>query len=300
MYGEDPREPPFDYDYQPQPEPRKRYGGYVIGALAVIMFVGGIWIAYRQGVQRNVPAQPPLIKAEQGPTKVPPANPGGMRVPNQDKTIYNDMGQTAATGQPVERLLPPPEQPQNPPPASAAPASPAPAAAASSGTAAPPASPPPAAAAAPVQSTPPPAAPANPAVAAAPPQPAAQPAPQPIPPQPAPQPAPEPTARPAAPKPAAAPPARHLAAAPAAEAGQVRIQLGAYRDQGAAHRDWLRLSKRYPDLLRRLHPYVSKVDLGSRGTFQRLQAGPLKSREEAAALCARLKAQKQGCIIVGR
>ena len=103
---------------------------------------------------------------------------------------------------------------------------------------------------------------------------------------------------------AAAPEPRTPPAHPAAEREQamarsgVRIQLGAYRDQGAAQKDWQRLVKRYPDVLRRLHPEVTAINLGSRGTFQRLQAGPLPSRAAADEACAKLKAQKQGCIVV--
>ncbi len=33
----------------------------------------------------------PLIKAELGPTKIRPADPGGFRVPHRDKTIYNNL-----------------------------------------------------------------------------------------------------------------------------------------------------------------------------------------------------------------
>ena len=46
-------------------------------------------------------------------------------------------------------------------------------------------------------------------------------------------------------------------------------------------------------------PRVVAVDLGNnRGTFFRLQAGPLDSRDAAEALCAALKARNLDCLVV--
>ena len=57
----------------------------------------------------------PLIKAPDGPIKVRPENPGGLKVPNQDKLVYdriqNDSGVINNSERRIERLLPPPEQP---------------------------------------------------------------------------------------------------------------------------------------------------------------------------------------------
>lgn len=75
----------------------------------------------------------PVIKADGAPLKSRPDERGGMDVPNQDKLIYDRLGN--GSGEPrTERLLPPPEAPQAPPvqpaPVAAAPAAPPPVAAA--------------------------------------------------------------------------------------------------------------------------------------------------------------------------
>ncbi|MGE5478317.1 MAG: SPOR domain-containing protein [Bacteroidales bacterium] len=277
----------------------------------------------------------PVIKADERPIKIRPDDRGGMQVPNQDKLVYERMeqGEGEGAGAPqVERLLPSPEQPQVPVKGAAVPdpqARPAgtevlrpaqpvntrpPAAVAEAPK---PVVPPPVAPApvqpvvqAPVQPAPLPATGgyvptqarggATPAPApAAPPPPAA---PAKIAAAPAPAPAPAPAA---APKPAAAPPAP--AAAPVAAAAPVvapkalaggdwLIQLGALRTAPDADKEWGRIQRANHDLLATLKPDVVRVELGEKGTFWRLRAGPL-SEQAAKQLCNELKARNQGCII---
>jgi len=42
----------------------------------------------------------------------------------------------------------------------------------------------------------------------------------------------------------------------------------------------------------------TRVDLGEKGVFYRVQAGPLADAAAAERLCAELKERKQGCIVV--
>lgn len=63
----------------------------------------------------------PLIRAEDTPTKMRPEEPGGMAIPNQDKVIYEALGEGGDSVERVERLLPPPDEPL-PPPMPSAPA----------------------------------------------------------------------------------------------------------------------------------------------------------------------------------
>ncbi len=56
----------------------------------------------------------PLIKADKGPVKVRPINPGGMKVPDRDKLGYDRMQGNGVRPR-VERLLPAPETPLPPP-----------------------------------------------------------------------------------------------------------------------------------------------------------------------------------------
>ncbi|MCH9020157.1 MAG: SEL1-like repeat protein, partial [Proteobacteria bacterium] len=90
-----------------------------------------------------------------------------------------------------------------------------------------------------------------------------------------------------------APPQR--APAPTAGSSAVLIHLASYRTPEAAASGWRRLRKAYADLLGKLDHSIVAVDLGAQGTFFRLQAGPLRNRNEAEALCARLKRHDLYC-----
>ena len=96
----------------------------------------------------------------------------------------------------------------------------------------------------------------------------------------------------AVPPPAAPPPA----AAGAAPAFQV--QLASVLSEQAAMAEWGRISGRHKDLLSRFTPAVTKADLGEKGVFYRLRAGPLADKAAADALCASLAAVNVGCIAV--
>ena len=52
------------------------------------------------------------------------------------------------------------------------------------------------------------------------------------------------------------------------------------------------------DLFGGLRSSVVRVDLGRKGVFYRLQAGPLADEAAARALCSRAKQRKLGCIVV--
>jgi cell division septation protein DedD len=267
----------------------------------------------------------PVIKADERPIKIRPDDRGGMQVPNQDKLVYERMEQGEADAK-VERLLPAPEQPQVPVKG----ATPDPQGAKPAGTEVlRPGQPvaPPRAQVADSKPLPPPAEPAPTPAQAIPPQ--VVPPPQPVmpsasgyvptqartaaaPPAPAPAaPAKVPAAAPAK-APAAAPPAK-VAAAPVAPppppaapaptaapkalaSGDWLIQLGALRTAPDADKEWGRIQRANHDLLATLKPDVVRVELGEKGTFWRLRAGPL-SEQAAKQLCNELKSRNQGCII---
>lgn len=245
---------------------RRRAGrGRLLTQLVVLVAVGGfaavVWNAYNQG-QSNGDAVVPLIQADSTPSKVRPEQPGGMDVPNQDKLIYDRLtpGQTPPAT--IERLLPLPESP------------------------------------------------------------AARPEPMPPPPPqqtesllPAEIPVPVPTAPvatanagleppPIAARPPAAPiaPPARTASLPSATApmasGSVRVQLAAVRSQDAAQKEWTRLRAANKDLLGGLRMTVAQADLGDRGTFYRIQAGPVGDQQAATELCAKLKARNVSCLVV--
>lgn len=254
--------------------------GIALGAIA--LFGGVVGYTYMsRGTAGDGPV--PLVRADQRPAKVKPDSPGGMDVPHQDKEIYARLAQSEAPPPPpakVERLLPPPEAPMPKPAATPAPLPPV----------AVPAMPevkPPANAVAVI----PPPAPAE-AKPAEPPKTAAA---KPVETKPA-----EP------PKTTAAKPAvetKQLATiAPAAgaagTAGAFRIQIASLRTTEDATKSWEKLKTTNPDLLGKLSGNVVRADLGDKGTFYRVIAGPLGDRDAADTLCTKLKQRNVGCLVV--
>ncbi len=57
-------------------------------------------------------AEIPVVRRPQAAIKVQPADPGGMEILNQDKTVYDIVEKKQAQDNKVENLLPPPEEPK--------------------------------------------------------------------------------------------------------------------------------------------------------------------------------------------
>lgn len=299
-----------------------RLRSYLTLGVAVLA-VGGIvatGLHFMGGKKAGGPGIP-VIKADERPIKIRPDDRGGMQVPNQDKLVYERMEQGEGEGAAqVERLLPSAEQPQVPVKGAAAPdpqvARPAgtevlrPAQPVASKPAVaiaeapkPVAAPPQPMVPAPVQQPVAQAAMATPPVAQAPaaggyvPTQARTAATQP--PAPAAVPAPVKAVAPAAPPapaPAPVPAAAPVAAPKAPAGGDWLIQLGALRTAPDADKEWGRIQRANHDLLGTLKSDVVRVELGEKGTFWRLRAGPL-SEQAAKQLCNELKSRNQGCII---
>jgi len=101
--------------------------------------------------------------------------------------------------------------------------------------------------------------------------------------------------------PETAPPAVQTAAviaAPAAQTGAFQVQLVSVLSEEAANAEWKRISGKNKDLLGTLSPAVTKADLGEKGIYYRLRAGPLADKAAADTLCTALAAQNVGCIVV--
>lgn len=79
-----------------------------------------------------------------------------------------------------------------------------------------------------------------------------------------------------------------------------RIQLGSYRSTGDAEASWKIMKKKFPDLLANLNDYIEKADLGDKGIFYRLQLSGFKNESDARKICQKLTNQKQGCFFVGK
>jgi len=107
--------------------PDRRLPTIFLSVLAMALFAGGLWFAYVQGTRHPAVTASgdavPLIRADERPTKVKPDQPGGMTIPDQNVSLYNEK----PGGTPVEKLLPAPEQPlPRPAPAAREAAAPAP------------------------------------------------------------------------------------------------------------------------------------------------------------------------------
>ena len=247
-----------------------------VALLFMVVAAGGLWFAYSKGKSAAGGGEVPLIKADQTAMKVKPENPGGISE-DGDAPVYNA---GAASGGQVEQLLPAPEEPmaKPQPDVAAAPAPPPPAAAPA---AAAPAVAVPAPAAPPIVAAPP--APAPPSVAAAPPVTPEAPPPPAVPPQQAPPPA----TTEAVPKQVAV-----------VGGGPVRIQIAATRSIAEAHQEWNRLKATHHDVLGDLKAFGVRVDLGGKGIYYRIQAGPIATRADALRRCDVLRQSRIGCIIV--
>jgi hypothetical protein len=132
---------------------------------------------------------------------------------------------------------------------------------------------------------------APPPAAAAPPASAIQPGPAPLPAPPQVAAPPKPTAKPA-PNPAGP------AVKPAAAGTGTRIQLASLRTPEQARDEWTRLKRENADLLGKLTAVAVRDDLGDRGVYYRVEAGPVDDRGAAVRLCKALKERGLGCQLV--
>jgi len=261
------RDPGFELvgeerDEEP-PRGNRRLTVIALTLAVMALFAGGLWFAYVQGTRHAAgTAQSadsvPLLRADERPTKVKPDQPGGMPVPDQNSSLYNDKLAKSS----VEKLLPPPEQPL-PRPAPLSPVRPA--------------APPPAL-------TPP--AETRPGEAVAPAAAAPRPAP----------------AQAASQQPGPSPAAQKTAAAAATEkppgvaARGVEVRLGSLRSPEEAREEWQRLKRANGDLLGNLRANAVSVDLGDKGIWYRIMAGPL-DESGAERLCAEMKQRNHGCVV---
>ncbi len=286
--------------------PARRIGRTLI---ILVLFAGagaGAWARWGDQL-RLAPDEIPVVRADAAPFKVKPDRPGGLDIPNRDKLVYDRLESLPPPPR-AENLLPRPEAPLLPPSA-------APAKTAEAKRPLPPPAPPAiraelkAAAATPAKPAPPPAPPAiktKSKTAAAPPA-------KPVPPvirtelkTAAAAPAkPAPATKRTKPKAAAATPAKPAASAPKSAAPAARpagsgyrVQLAAVRSERDVQREWTRLRTRHSGLLNRLRLSVVRADLGDKGIYYRLRAGPLENKAAARTLCGELTKIKVGCLVV--
>lgn len=253
---------------------------------ALSSFGGTVYWAHKQDIERGGPGLPiPTVRPAEGPAKVKPDDPKGQQIPNQDIDAYRRVDPNAVP-LPPERLMPPPATPRMP--ATAAPTPP------SADPTAPAATPP---------STTPPATPTTPTATAG-----TQPTPTPIPAPTATPPTPPQTAA-TAPDPAAQQPKiSDTGGGPSigsivdglngpAAGGGYRIQVASERSEDTAKATWARLQKSNGDVLGNLRMQSARADLGDKGIWYRVQAGPLEEKQ-AKDTCTKLKNRNVGCVML--
>lgn len=242
---------------------RSRYSSFfAAAAMAAVLMGGAFWWGFEVGRQNALEVLLPVERADPSPIKEAPIEPSGLQVPHRDILVLRNVEDDDGLDAPVT-LAPAPEQPGVPAPRLVE--TDAPAARAVETT----------------QLPPPPVIRDTGTVAAV------RPPPQAI--APVPVAAPPPTLIPAT--------SSETPAAPA-NVGAFRVQLASYRSPNAAATGWRTLQTRYEDLLGALESTVVQVNLGERGVFHRLQAGPYTSRATADNACTTLRARNQACLVV--
>jgi hypothetical protein len=336
-YPDDPYAYQDGYEEEPDERPKRRGGLLTVAAVLTLAVIGtGAAFAYRTYVGSARIGDPPIIKADNSPTKmVPaqsdsagktpdrmPAGDGTEKIVPREETPVDVNARTAGP----RVVFPPLNQNANPPPPSSVSTSAMPPAASgatpSNGTMAngeprkirtfPVHGDQPDGAAAPVTAAPapapPPASPKSAAVTRQVPPPAA-------PRNAAPAPAGNtplslsPDSAQASLPPAPAEPRTRMAAtaptatapasdaAPAAE-GRFLVQLSSQKSEADAQAAYRALQKKYPDALGSYSPMIKRADLGGeKGTVYRAMVGPFASRDEAVRFCVNYKSTGGQCLV---
>lgn len=259
---------------RPPPAPERVLPKGGLSVIALIAFTAIVWYAYPTAEEAQEATDLPVVLAEKTAYKFAPDDPGGMKVPHQDSTVFDPLDKKDSKR--VERLLPGTEEPVD------------------KDTALKSGDTKPADTTAQMKKI---GIETEKVITAAPAEATAETL----------KPVQKPAAKTAAAdtetkKPAPAEPAKPAvqASAPAAppSGGVVYIQLGSYRNTEGAATDWKKLQQKHPDLLKGLDMRTQRVDLGDRGVFNRLQAGKV-SEARAKEICDVLKsANPGGCMVV--
>jgi hypothetical protein len=316
------------YDDAPEEPVKKRGGGMVTVAVVLALAVVGTGaaFAYRTYVGSPRSGEPPIIKADNSPTKVvPTAADGAAKVPDRmatgdgaEKIVPREEAPVDVNAKSGPRVVFPPLNQNTNPPTTASVALGAPALAnAGNGTmpaneprkiktlavrgdqpdgaATPVGVPPPSAAKQPAARTttpapallPPPGAPA-PAAPRTPPTSANASANVPMSLTPQAQPAPAPATRVAATNP--------VQTAPGGGGGYM-VQVASQKNEADAQASYRALQGKYPAVLGSRSPQIKRADLGDKGVYYRAMVGPFGSPDEASQFCGSLKTAGGQCVV---
>jgi hypothetical protein len=303
--------------------PKRRGGMMTVLAVVALAVVGtGAAFAYRTYLGSVHSGEPPIIKADAGPTKIVPAPADGTpKVPDRmaagdgaEKIVPREEAPVDVNAKSSPRVVFPPLNPNGSPPSATSVAS-ANQSLASVGNGTLPNNEPrkiktlavrgdqPDGAAAPVTSAPPPAAkPAPAAKTATPPPPAAvrtppsaananANAPLSLTPQAAPAPAADARTRVAATNPVQTVPSG------GGGSGGYVVQVSSQKNEADAQASYRALQSKFPAVLGSRAPLIKRADLGDKGVYYRAMVGPFGSADEASQFCGSLKTAGGQCVV---
>ena len=232
----------------------------MVSIAAIASFGLVVWWAHNQDVKAGGRGLEPLVvQAPTTPARVKPENAGGLIPPNQDKEVFNRIAPGATESKP-EKLLSAATTPKLP-----ANGLPTPAAPKESEARTP----------TPLQANPPGVGPTA-----------------------VPSPAPTVTQAPTPTQPAEnGPSIASLISDMSGPAGGWRVQIAAVKTEDVAKSTWARLQSAHGDVLNNLRMQALRVDLGDKGVWYRVQAGPLDEKQ-AQSVCGTLKGRKADCVPV--
>ena len=316
----------YEDEYGEDTEPPKRRGGMitVFAVLALAFFgVGGAY-AYRTYVGSARSGEPPIIRADNSPTKIISApTDGGAKLPDRmlsgdatEKIVSREEAPVDVNARSGPRVIfPPPNQIGAQPQPSTANAAPAPMAVANaangtlpnseprkiktftvrgdqadatanpvSATSSAPGSGKPAANAKPAASVVPPRSPASVTNANAN-------APLSLSPQTS-----APASEPAPTRVAATSPTQTLPSAGGTSGGYL-VQVASQKSEADAQASYKALQTKYPSVLGSHSPLIKRADLGEKGVYYRAMVGPFGSSDEASQFCGNLKSAGGQCVV---
>lgn len=230
----------------------------MVSIAAIASFGSVVWWAHNQDVKAGGKGLEPLVvQAPTTPTRTKPENAGGLVPPNQDKEVFNRIAPGAVQTQP-EKLLPGPTNPKLPANGLPTPAAPKEAEPAKTPT--------------PVQT-------ASTTGAATPAPPAVQPT----------------DVKPGTTE--SGPTIASLIDNMSGPTAGWRVQVASVKNEDVAKSTWARLQSAHGDVMANLKMQAVRVDLGEKGVWYRVQAGPLDEKQ-AQNVCTTLKTRKADCVTV--
>ena len=232
----------------------------MVSIAAIASFGSVVWWAHNQDVRAGGKGLEPLVvQAPATPTRVKPENAGGLVPPDQDKEVYNRIAPGAVPTQP-EKLLPGPTTPRLP-----------------------------AGGICRRRRRPRSRRPPRPRRRCRPPQ---RGTPAPTPPANPPTVTQAPSSTPAS---ESGPSIASLIEGMSGPTGGWRIQIASVKSEDIAKSTWARLQAAHGDVLASLRMQPARVDLGDKGVWYRVQAGPLDEKQ-AHSVCGTLKTRKTDCV----